>query len=185
MSWIVEVHARMNALRAEEYPAPPIPVASGEHVVGELPDHLRRLWVLRILAINTAELARRTFISRGSPGTDVAKVERIVREARLLDEMFWYSCNVEFPELFSKRSIGIRAGWLVVWSEVPAPQPMVPMGADGASPSVRTEHAFPVFVGGNALGVMAGGFRHGPRHPGGDRLPTVIGLPPGYDRSKK
>ncbi|MDO8560219.1 MAG: hypothetical protein Q7S23_04285 [bacterium] len=106
-------------------------ISENDHVVGSLPDDLKRLYTLRLRSITDEPLVQAKALRaladvtqehRGVvPAASVDDVERSLElqrhRRRALDTLFWTALRTEFPELATKRCLAIRKGWQVVWSE--------------------------------------------------------------------
>lgn len=112
--------------------APTPEVEENDHVVGQCCDELKKVYQMRDAAAKeflelTQKLMRLVADCIGNPeppaeleelGENLARAE--LRKS-FFDQLFWTALRMEFPEITSKESIGVRKDWAVVWSE-PKPQ---------------------------------------------------------------
>ena len=112
------------------------PVQSGEHVLGELNEGLKRLWILRKEIDNTYERWTSTnydaLVKRELDDLDPDDEERLRKEesrheARrmLADAAFFASLQATFPG-YRHGELGVRSNWKVVLVPRPDPQAIAP-----------------------------------------------------------
>ena len=130
-------------LDGEEVEVPSTPVGKKDHVVGVMSDYHRRLRNVQSRKIILAKQVINSMIelmkmhdayhsqkSEAGHSSDecikfkeeikkLAKEEGVLQlECRMLEEIFWLTISFDFPELQSKKSVGLRQGNKVVWTEV-------------------------------------------------------------------
>lgn len=122
--WIVEVAEEIQSIPLEECEEPDGEVEEGDHIVGEMSDGLRRMYAyMSRLGDQLKNEAEELKLPERRPTTfadlkdAVRKASDMVNRYRLISEMFWECVKKEFPELRSKRCIGVRNDFKVVWSE--------------------------------------------------------------------
>ena len=101
-------------------------VQEGYHVVGELSDNLRRIWVLRQQIHNQmVGVQQEGFRALAEINTefDRQKLKPIAQKGGELNEeyvtlwnIFICSLRAEYPELVGKEVIGCAKGWKVYWT---------------------------------------------------------------------
>lgn len=120
-SWLESLQTQIAEIRGDQlsFAEPDGDPCPHDHVVGAINEHLQRLFFLKKQNMRrayelVAELALCPIAERAQK---TAEAERHNSVADLLDHIFWMSCRHAFPEIQDKPSIGVRKGWLLVWTE--------------------------------------------------------------------
>ncbi|NQU78019.1 hypothetical protein HQ544_04965 [Candidatus Falkowbacteria bacterium] len=89
---------------------------------GEVPDELKRMWLLAHLKSRDCALAKVdiAFMVDSAKGAEFArKLRRLEREAKQLMEGFWVSIKDTY-DLWDYAVVTIRTGWVVTYREAPS-----------------------------------------------------------------
>jgi hypothetical protein len=121
LPFLQELIKNLEAIEIDESEGPSLPVQADEHVVGILNDELKKLYVLiqhmDETINNITERARQIFISGEEDLTNLQKqFSLLASKGVTLHRIFWTEVRSDFPEVNDKPGIGLRAGWLVVWT---------------------------------------------------------------------
>lgn len=111
-------------------------IESDDHVVGEIDDDLKRMYVL---ARQWERMALENFLSARYASDNSMRESYMYRASELkekndlLMKMFWISIRDSF-HLWGKSNIGIRKGWVAVWSNPSPPNIQQILGFLGGNP---------------------------------------------------
>ena len=122
--WIIEVVEGLQSIPLEECEDPDGKLEEGDNIVGEMSDGLRRMYTYMTRFGSWMKKEAEKFdVSGRKPKTladlddAIQKVSDMANRYKLISEIFWECVREEFSELRSRRSIGVRRGNKVVWSE--------------------------------------------------------------------
>lgn len=102
----------LTALTEEELIEPQQKVTKRDRVVGEMDDELKRLWTLFQQYSKKSDIAR----VEAEYGGNTGEAQSLAMRTHAVEAIFWIAVHDKF-ELWEKPSVGVRAGWKVVWHE--------------------------------------------------------------------
>ncbi len=124
-SHIVSLRERLERINPLDFHEPDMVISPKDHTVGPMTDTMIRLFTLyRQTAKEEAEvLVQLRFGRTNSSEKDAieAKAHELHSKAEVLKRLFWAEVK-EAYSLWGKDSIGVRAGYVVVWSDESADQ---------------------------------------------------------------
>ncbi|MDP3784791.1 MAG: hypothetical protein Q8R12_01805 [bacterium] len=121
-----EIIERLGNIEVDERCGPRGEIQKGDHIIGVMSEGLKKLNALRNKTEQEAKRIALQIIAivdetRDKEHPEIAKLhpafELASAKHRAVGEFFWYALQVEFPEVLSKSSVGIRKDWQVVWTE--------------------------------------------------------------------
>ncbi len=115
-SWIDLIKMEMEM--EQQLFEPQTEISKIDHIVGEVDDDLKKLYCIAMqwkkAADETLPAARRINVDQDQ---QLAKARELYQKSEILQEIFWISLEDSF-NLWHRRSIGVRKGWKVVWTEL-------------------------------------------------------------------
>ena len=92
---------------------------SNDNYVGDMTTELKKLYTLwkRLSEVAARSKVDYEFSNASTKEALLAKWAELREKAKTLRYIFWVCVQDEFPELWSRESIGVRRGFKVVWSE--------------------------------------------------------------------
>lgn len=120
IAWLELLSLEVGSISEEEFIEPDVKLDEEfDHPVGEADEDLRRLFTkwrqLMEAADRTAVDARYARDERARQEVATQAWE-LLTKAQIVGELFWICVKDSF-DLWTKSSVGIRKGWIVVWSE--------------------------------------------------------------------
>jgi len=94
-----------------------------DHVVGEVSDELRRLYLTAIRWIKTSmEINVEANFTQDTQQAErlAIKAHELQEKGKILRNIFWAALKDEH-KMWNKPSVGLRSGWIAVWSEPETP----------------------------------------------------------------
>ena len=118
-SWLKTIPIELSAIEAKDFIDPGYEQEAGDKPVGEVSDDLKRLFTLarKLREISAYAAVRAKFESSESVrGEERIRAVEFAKKAELLMEIFWI-CLKDEKSMWDKSQIGIRKGFIAVWSE--------------------------------------------------------------------
>ncbi len=122
MTWLDSLHMELENIDGKLI-EPTGEVQPNEHAVGTADTDVRKLYGLAMQWDKTAMetlVAARYVNSRADQESAAETASVLHKKSQILMDIFWASLKDSF-DLWQKPSIGVRAGWKVVWSEPEVP----------------------------------------------------------------
>ena len=111
----------LNGIEPDDYVQPKAPLGNRENQVGVMSDDLKKLYTLwNNLEKDASQHLLDYKYSNRQDDLLLAKAAELGSKAEIVKGLFWVSFNDEF-ELWNKRNIGIREGFIAVWYEETSP----------------------------------------------------------------
>ena len=127
MSFLKELQDGLGQVDLEQVEEPAVELEDDDEVVGVLPEELQRLYALKVKASEAhraihgeiLQFCGRHISSLTEPPPEFDQLAQrhnlAVHRAEALDNLFWTSVRIEFPELANKGTIGLAEEWQVYW----------------------------------------------------------------------
>ena len=120
IAWLELLKLEVGSILEDEFIEPDIELDEEfDHPVGEADEDLRRLftkWRQLIEAADRTAVDARYARNEQARQEVAAQARELFTKAQIVKELFW-TCVKDSFDLWTKSAVGIRKGWIVVWSE--------------------------------------------------------------------